>query len=89
MKDSGVLRDEFFIATKLWLMEYGFRSSQEAANASMKRLQVDYLDLVFITFVTMLVVSQNILFTSHLGLIFSTCFIALYALLKLSILSKL
>ena len=40
-----MLRDEVFLTTKLWPSDYGMVSTLEAAEASMKRLNTDYLDL--------------------------------------------
>ena len=34
-----------FITTKLWLSEYGYESALRAFDASLRRLQLDYVDL--------------------------------------------
>ena len=43
IKDSGVPREEFFIATKAWYDEYD--DIEAALDASLQRLQMDYVDL--------------------------------------------
>lgn len=43
--ESGVHRDELWITTKLWPLDYGYRSAKEACRASCARLGVEYLDL--------------------------------------------
>ncbi len=45
IKRSGVPRDELFITTKLWVSDYGEEKAKKAFEASLKRLQLDYLDL--------------------------------------------
>lgn len=48
IKGSGVPRDELFVTTKLWVQETGYERTQRAIDKSMRRLQVDYLDLYLI-----------------------------------------
>jgi diketogulonate reductase-like aldo/keto reductase len=45
---SGVPREELFVATKLATADQGFQASQDACNASLQRLGLDYLDLYLI-----------------------------------------
>lgn len=45
IKRSGVPREELFITTKLWVSDYGEEKAKKAFEASLKRLQLDYLDL--------------------------------------------
>jgi len=45
---SGIARDELFITTKLWLQKNGYEGTLAAFERSLKRLQVDYLDLYLI-----------------------------------------
>ncbi|MDV3127195.1 aldo/keto reductase [Mycobacterium sp. 21AC1] len=45
---SGIPREEVFVTTKLATGDQGFKSSQEAARASLERLGLDYLDLYLI-----------------------------------------
>lgn len=42
---SGVGRENVFLTTKHWIMERGYRKTIAAAEASMRALGVDYLDL--------------------------------------------
>ncbi len=46
IKESGVERSDIFLTTKLWPKDYGIGTTREAALASLKRLDTDYLDLV-------------------------------------------
>jgi 2,5-diketo-D-gluconate reductase A len=48
IKASSVRRDELFITTKLWIADSGFNRTKRAFDRSMKRLQLDYLDLYLI-----------------------------------------
>jgi 2,5-diketo-D-gluconate reductase A len=45
IKRSGVLREELFITTKLWVSDYGEEKAKKAFETSLERLQLDYLDL--------------------------------------------
>ena len=44
----GVPREELFITTKVWISNAGYDKAKKAFEASMKRLQLDYLDLYLI-----------------------------------------
>ncbi|MDM5286188.1 aldo/keto reductase [Peribacillus frigoritolerans] len=48
IKRSGVPREELFITTKLWVQDAGYESTKNAFANSLKRLQLDYLDLYLI-----------------------------------------
>lgn len=48
IKRSGVARNELFITTKLWVQDTGYESTKRAFEKSLKRLQLDYLDLYLI-----------------------------------------
>lgn len=48
LSESNVPRDEVFITTKVWNADQGFQSTLDAFQASMDRLQLDYLDLYLI-----------------------------------------
>ncbi len=45
---SGVPRDELFVTTKLWIQDAGYESTKQAFERSLRRLQLDYLDLYLI-----------------------------------------
>jgi diketogulonate reductase-like aldo/keto reductase len=46
--ESGVARKEFFITTKLWNSDQGYESALKAFEQSLKRLDMEYLDLYLI-----------------------------------------
>ena len=48
IKRSGLTRDEVFVTTKLWVQDAGYESAKRAFERSLKRLQLDYLDLYLI-----------------------------------------
>ncbi|MES1224351.1 MAG: aldo/keto reductase [Bacteroidota bacterium] len=48
IKSSGIKREELFITTKLWIQLNGYDGTKKAFENSLKRLQVDYLDLYLI-----------------------------------------
>jgi 2,5-diketo-D-gluconate reductase A len=48
IRRSGISRDRLFITTKLWLADAGYDRTKEAFERSMRRLQLDYLDLYLI-----------------------------------------
>lgn len=48
IKRSGVPREELFITTKLWIQSDGYGGTKGAFERSLKRLQLDYLDLFLI-----------------------------------------
>lgn len=45
IRRSGVPREELFITTKLWIQSNGYEGTKRAFEASLKRLDVNYLDL--------------------------------------------
>lgn len=45
---SGVAREDLFITTKLWIQRNGYEGTLRAVENSLKRLQLDYLDLYLI-----------------------------------------
>ncbi len=45
IKASGVAREELFITTKLWIQRDGYAGAKKAFESSLKKLQLDYLDL--------------------------------------------
>ncbi|NIK13234.1 aldo/keto reductase [Alkalibacillus almallahensis] len=48
IKESGVNRDDLFITTKVWNDEQGYDNTLRAFEASMNRLELDYLDLYLV-----------------------------------------
>lgn len=48
IKQSGVAREKLIITTKLWIQSNGYESTIKAFGNSLKRLQVDYIDLYLI-----------------------------------------
>ena len=45
MRESGVMREEIFLSTKLWPSEY---ENENAVDETLERLGVDYVDLLYI-----------------------------------------
>ncbi len=45
IKRSRVTREDLFITTKLWIQSNGYEGTKKAFENSLKRLQLDYLDL--------------------------------------------
>ncbi|GEO07240.1 2,5-diketo-D-gluconic acid reductase [Adhaeribacter aerolatus] len=45
IKKSGVAREELFITTKLWIQSNGYEGTIKAFEDSLKKLQLEYLDL--------------------------------------------
>jgi 2,5-diketo-D-gluconate reductase A len=48
LRSSGIARDQLFVTSKLWVQETGFEKTQQAIEKSLRRLQLDYLDLYLI-----------------------------------------
>lgn len=48
VKNSAVPREELFITTKLWVQDAGYEKTLEAFEKSLKKLQLEYLDLYLI-----------------------------------------
>ena len=48
VKNSGIARDELFITSKLWVQHTGYERTKQAIDDSLRRLQLDYLDLYLI-----------------------------------------
>lgn len=48
LRSSGIARDQLFVTSKLWVQETGYERTQQAIEKSLRRLQLDYLDLYLI-----------------------------------------
>ncbi|WP_040340435.1 aldo/keto reductase [Fictibacillus macauensis] len=48
IKDSGIARDELFVTTKVWNADQGYDTTLAAFEESLKKLQLDYVDLYLI-----------------------------------------
>lgn len=48
MKESGVPREELFITTKVWNTDQGYDSTLAAFHESLKKLDLEYIDLYLI-----------------------------------------
>lgn len=48
IRKSGVDRSELFITTKLWVQDAGYEKTKKAFETSLRKLQLDYLDLYLI-----------------------------------------
>ena len=48
IKDSVIKREEIFLTTKIWVQDHGYESAKKAIDKSLKRLDVDYLDMYLI-----------------------------------------
>jgi len=48
IQQSGAAREKLFITTKLWIQSHGYEGTIKAFENSLKRLQLDYVDLYLI-----------------------------------------
>lgn len=48
IKKSGIPREEIFITTKVWIEHYGYEECKKSVLESMRKLQVNYIDLVLL-----------------------------------------
>lgn len=48
VRESGVPREEIFVVSKLWPTEYGEGTTREAIDAMLRRMQLDYIDLLYL-----------------------------------------
>jgi len=44
----GVLREELFITTKVWVKNYGFEKTLDSVERSLEKLQTEYVDLLLL-----------------------------------------
>lgn len=45
IKDSGINREEIFLTSKMWLQDYAYEDAKKAIDTSLRKLNVDYIDL--------------------------------------------
>ena len=50
IKKSGIPRNEIFITSKLWISEYGEGKTLQAIDKMLKRLDLEYIDLILLHF---------------------------------------
>ena len=48
IQKTNVPRNELFITTKVWISNYGYEKAKASIEESLKKMQLDYLDLVLI-----------------------------------------
>lgn len=48
IKESGIPREDFFVTTKLWPRDYDYEACKKAIDASLRRLDMDYVDLMLL-----------------------------------------
>lgn len=48
IRESGIRREEIFLTSKLWLQDYGYEAAKKGIEASLKKLDLDYMDLYLI-----------------------------------------
>ena len=48
IRDSGKVREELFVTSKLWLQDYGYEQAKVGIERSLRKLNLDYIDLYLI-----------------------------------------
>lgn len=48
IKKSGVPREEIFLTSKVWVEHYGYEAAKASVLESMRKLQVEYIDLLLL-----------------------------------------
>ena len=48
IQETQVPRSELFITTKVWISNYGYEKAKASVEESLKKMQLDYIDLVLL-----------------------------------------
>lgn len=48
IKKSSIPREKIFITTKVWVSNYGYEKTKQSVEESLRKMQLDYLDLVLL-----------------------------------------
>ena len=48
IQETNVPREELFITTKVWISNYGYENAKASVEESLKKMQLDYFDLVLL-----------------------------------------
>ena len=48
IQETSVTRNELFITTKVWVTNYGYEKTKASVEESLKKMQLDYIDLVLL-----------------------------------------
>lgn len=48
VRKSGIDRSELFLVSKVWISNYGYERAKASIDASLQRLQTDYIDLMLL-----------------------------------------
>lgn len=48
VKKSGIVRDDLFLVSKVWISHYGYEKAAASIDESLRRLQTDYIDLMLL-----------------------------------------
>ena len=48
IREFGLNREDIFITTKVWVTEFGYDKTRASVEESLRKLQVEYIDLVLI-----------------------------------------
>ena len=48
IKKSGIPREDIFLTSKVWVEHYGYEAAKASVLESMRKLQVDYIDLMLL-----------------------------------------
>lgn len=48
IKKTSLPREELFITTKVWISNYGYENTKKSVEESLRKMQLDYLDLVLL-----------------------------------------